>query len=510
MKKLKFSLILSLVVLLALVAPFATYATEATGEPVVTSETPSEAVVTSETETTDEAAANNEAATADGATDSNEAAATDDASATNDETVTTDNAATEEGTETVEGETTEQATLEEVSGTYYETNSNLVFDKAVNGNAFLIGDTVTLKGQVNGDLFVIGKNVTLEKDAQIYGNVFLVAENFTHTGLVYNLFAMTTNYTCDYDGLAALDLKVFAENIEFSGYIERSAYFAANNINLTDDAYILGNLVYNSDNEPTIGENATIYGEKLNESTLSIITGSSDSSSSNLVLDYVMNALAILGTILLILFVVNFFKPNALTRDVKFSVVTILKALGVGLLAIIVLSIIATILLVSFVFTKAAAILLVGIILAALISSTVVIINLATVLYNKFNKGKSKLFVVIYTVLLSLIYFGISFIPYAGVIISLVINVIGFGLIVLWLFGIRKANKLESGNVKESKKVKEADVQIKDVASKDNKDNKDNKNNTDKKDKKDKKVDKTDKPNKNSSLKDKKNKKEEN
>lgn len=486
MKKLKFSLILSLVILLALVAPFATYATESTGEPVVTSETPSEAVVTSEAETT------NDAGTTEEATSNDEANHEHDA-------VTTDDSTTEEGTEAVEGETTEQATLEEVSGTYYETNSNLVFNKAVNGNAFLIGDTITLQGQVNGDLFVMGKNVTLEKSAQIYGNVFLIAENFTHTGLVYNLFAMTTNYNCNYDGLAALDLKVFAENIEFSGYVERSAYFAADNINLTDDAYILGNLVYNSPNEPTIAENATVYGEKLNESTLSVMTGSSDSSSSNTVLDYVMNGLTILGTMLLILFVVNFFKPKALTREVKFSVVTILKALGVGLLSIIVLSIITALLLVSVVFAKVAAILLTGIILAALLSLAVAIITLATVLYNKFNKGKSKLFVVIYTVLLSLIYFALSFIPYAGAIISLIINVIGFGLIVLWLFGIRKANKLGSGNVKESKKAKDADVQIKDVTSKDKKADKVDKAN---------KIDKTDKPNKNASLKDKKNKKE--
>ena len=50
--------------------------------------------------------------------------------------------------------------------------------------------------------------VVLEKDAKILGNLFLISENFTHSGLVYNLYAAVENYTCDYDGLTALDLKV--------------------------------------------------------------------------------------------------------------------------------------------------------------------------------------------------------------------------------------------------------------------------------------------------------------
>lgn len=453
MKKSKFSLILALVIILALVTPFVTYATDTDAQELATTlESSDEAVPISET----------------GDPDSLNQVATDGI----DDSTTTDENNSEDSTTT-------EGTLEEIKGNYYEINSNLVFNKAVDGNAFLAGDTITIKGKVNGDLYVCANNVTLEKDAQVYGNLFVLADNFKHSGLVYNLFATTTNYTCEYDGLTALDLKVFAKNIKFSGYTERTAYFSANNIELTDDAYILGNFVYSSSNEPTIGEKTTIYGKTLTEDMFTMVSGIDNS---NQIVDYIISAVTLLGSVLLILLVLNFFKPNALSTNLKFNFVKCLKALGIGLLSFIVLTLVLILLFLSVIFTQFAVIILFAFILALLLSAIVVIISTAIMLYNKFNKGKSKLFVVLYTILVALVYYALTIIPVAGGIISIVISVTGFGFIVLWLFNIRKSNKLNKVSVeKESEKktveaTKETKV-VKEISNKEVKKENDKKGN---------------------------------
>jgi len=415
MKKSKLSLVLAFAVIFTLITPFTTYAEKAdANEPVTTSETADEAVTTSEDKDTENS----------------------------DDATTEDEATTEDGTHSHETEEPQ-----EVKGNYFESGTDFVFDKMVDGNAFLIGNKITINGKVNGDLYIMATDVILEKEGQIFGNVFMLAENFTQTGLVYGLYAALTNYTCEYDGMTAFDLKVFADNIKYSGYIERTAYFSADNIELTDDAYILGNVVYNSVNEPIKGENAAIYGEIIKDNSFSIATAEIDTS--NIIIDYIMTAVTLLATVLGALFIMNFFKPQALRTEIKFGFLKILKALGVGLLSIITLSIIIALLMVSGVFLEIGLIILLGLIIAAILSSTVVILTIATMLFNKFNKNKSKLFAVLYTILVTLVYFGLTIIPIAGFFISLLVNMTGFGLIVLWILRCRKNNILIAGETVE-------------------------------------------------------------
>lgn len=451
MKKSKFSLILALFIVLALITPFVTYATaideqgitptsEEAGEPMPISEENGEPMPISDTDATEPISDNpDEQGTA---------------PENGEDNPSTEGEGNGDDTEGTEGDdvTNPIADLEEVKGNYFEANTNVVFNKAVDGNIFLTGDKVTIQGMVNGDAFICASEVVLEKDAKILGNVFLIAENFTHSGLVYNLYAAVENYTCDYDGLTALDLKVFAKNIKFSGYAERSVYFSADTIELTDDAYIVGHFVYDSNNEPTIAEKATIYGEKMSSNMFSIISGIDDS---NPVIEHIVSVLALLATVLLLLLVVNFFKPSTLSKNLQFNFVKCLKALGIGLLSFIVLSIAIIVLLITGIFATFSAILLMGFILALILSSFIVIIATSIMLYNKFNNDKSKWFVVLYAVLVSLVYYALTIIPIAGGIISIIIGLTGFGFIVLWLYNIRKTNKISDGKESEKKEVKE-------------------------------------------------------
>ena len=99
------------------------------------------------------------------------------------------------------------------------------------------------------------------------------------------------------------------------------------------------------------------------------------------------------------------------------------------------------------------------------------------------------LFVLLYTILLTLVYYALSIIPYAGIIINIIIALTGLGLITLWLFNIRKKNKVNK-NIEDTTPDKKAlsenstkkDKVKKDKKSESNKDTSKKDSNNDKKD----------------------------
>ena len=421
MKNLKFTLILTLVIILAVVFPVYTFATDVNNE-VSVDNTVSDST--------------NEDANSDTSTEEPTETEVSEETTNTDNTEGTSEEATDETTEE-ESDSTPQI---DVVGNYYESNPEIDFTKIVDGNIFLFGNDITISGIVNGDAVVIGDNVTLSEGSEILGNLFVISDNFTQSGTVYSLLAMTTNYTCEYDGMSSLDLRVFANTIKFSGYTTRSTYFYANNIELTDDAYIIGNVIYNENANLTIGENATVYGEQKADTLFSMLTSID---TSNLIVSHIVAIAMLLGSVLFILLMIIFFKPNTFSKDVKFKFTTFLKTLGAGILSFIVLTILSTILLLSTVFTTVGFIVLMLFIISCMLAVPVTILTLASILYNKFNKNKSKLFILLYTILVALIYYALTLIPYAGFIITLISAVSGLGLMALWLFRVRKNNKVE-------------------------------------------------------------------
>ena len=99
-------------------------------------------------------------------------------------------------------------------GNYYEAGTNFVFDKIVDGNAFLIGDKITINGKVNGDLYVMATDETLEKEGQIYGNVFVLADGqLKYSGEARSLLNQETLwriYDCEFVSTSELPYKEYS------------------------------------------------------------------------------------------------------------------------------------------------------------------------------------------------------------------------------------------------------------------------------------------------------------
>ena len=196
-------------------------------------------------------------ATDETATDNTNSAATttseENSASTSEET--TDGTTAEEGTDgETAGETTGDTETEEPSTNHdlYVTGTDITVeaDETVNGNAFLFGDTVTIRGQIGGDLFVVANTLNVD-GGQIYGNVFaLASDTIRLDGLIYDLYAVCDNLTVAYDGLTYRDLKVTCNTASINGVIGKDVNIEAReSLTIESDCFIYGNLNYSAPTE---------------------------------------------------------------------------------------------------------------------------------------------------------------------------------------------------------------------------------------------------------------------
>lgn len=326
-------------------------------------------------------------------------------------------------------EYTEPKELEQHKGSYHEFGNNITVDKAIDGNAYVFGNQVTITGQINGDLLVFANELKIEEGSAILGNVVAFSNNISLNGLVYNIYAMCDKFTCGYNGMAAFDFKVFANDISFSGYVERSLYFiAGNSLTLTDDAYVLGNVTYYTNAEPSISENAAIAGEtfsyKLEMPTIS---------QSEMIISNITALLASLAFISIVFLILILRKSNAIENITNKFANKYLSTFGIGLLTLILVPVVAFFLLFVSVLAPLAFLLFVLYCVVLAFSTLVMTFVIAQKLDQKIAKTKSDKSIYIYMLIVTILLWGISFIPFVGGIVSFIVMTLGLGTIVRFI-----------------------------------------------------------------------------
>ncbi|MCL2859567.1 MAG: cohesin domain-containing protein [Oscillospiraceae bacterium] len=345
--------------------------------------------------------------------------------------------------------TTDTTTPDIIQGGYTEHGNDIVFDKLVNGNVYLVGNNITFKANsgINGDLFVIGNNITFEatsfNDAlQVYGNIYILADKVNFQGIANSLYVVAHTFECGQYGGLDFGAKVFANDITWDGSSNSNLYFAAtSSLNLTDNTYVAGNVSYFANFEPTISQNATIYGETLSHTLPQLVFAK------NVVVAHIENYIALLCFTLVILLAALLFNRSAIKNVNKFSIVDYLKTFGIGILSIIISIIVSVLLLCSSATALVALTLLTLSILLLSLGTAIILIDISFKCYNKFGKNSKTNFVVLFIILATLIYYAILLIPYAGVIVAGILTVTGFGKGVrLIIAKIKSENKANSEN----------------------------------------------------------------
>ena len=355
-----------------------------------------------------------------------------------------------------------------INSDLYITDSEYEINTTVNGNVFVLTDKFILKEgcQINGDLYICAKEVTLEQYSKIDGNVFVISNTINlNAEIKGSLYASVQNFEMPYVGFISRDLVLYTNNATINGYIDRNTVIQAENITINDSfvnqkdftvidadsltfsgeikgnatinakniifkdkendnnliCKIHGNLSYSSETQIEIPEG--VVSKEINYN--SYATTSSNNTLSN-ILDYILNLIGLLILAHVLYVLINKFAPKYLDKISNITVLSLLKYLGIGLAFLILLPIISILLFVSNIGTILGILLLLIYIILLIISKTIFIISIAKYVKNKCAK---KLNIYLYILIIDVILSLITLIPYVGFIISMLISLIGFGMI---------------------------------------------------------------------------------
>ena len=127
---------------------------------------------------------------------------------------------TTQGNETT-SETTQSTDNSMKKSDVYLTGDDVKVDYIVDGNLFILANTVTISSQIGGDAFICAKTINVEKEGYIYSNLFAAANEVNISGVVYDLY--TTANTLNINGYVYRDIRTSSDTLNFSGVIGRNA-----------------------------------------------------------------------------------------------------------------------------------------------------------------------------------------------------------------------------------------------------------------------------------------------
>lgn len=350
-------------------------------------------------------------------------------------TTSTDENVTTDGTEDTDT-SDDDSTSQEASTNhdlYAAGDSVTISDsETVNGNAFVFGDTVTVNGQIGGDLFVIANTLNID-GGQIYGNVFAMANTITLNGLIYDLYAVCDTLNVAYDGLTYRDLKVTCNTASINGVIGKDVNIEARkSLTIESDCYIYGNLNYSAQSEIAVAD-GLVMGD-INYSDLSV------TSSSGSVLGYLISLLTILVFTLVVWLVASKLAPKFYGRLTSMEPKKMALSILIGLLAIIITPIIIMLLMMTVIGMPVALSLLAIYMIAVVLSFAMAVMGIAAKLAQKV-KSLAKLNNLLAVIIVTIVLWALSLIPYAGPVIFFIVILTGFGMLILSV--LNKKEKLE-------------------------------------------------------------------
>lgn len=347
------------------------------------------------------------------------------------------------------------------NGDLYILDNTVVMDKLVDGNVYIMGNNVTISGQVNGNLFVFGNKVSFD-NCYVRYSIYACANNIYYNGACNDLYATTKKLEMTYDSYVVRDVKAVATSTIFKAAIGRDVDLKTSSVDFGSDKevpVIYGNLRYSANQEKTLAD-GIVEGEVHYSSNSAF---SSAKSVGENILNVVLSFALVVVTSLVIYALLNKCKSEYVEK-LNYSPVEILKAIGIGLLTIIVGAIVSTLLLLTSVGAQLGLIVISLLLLIGLLATPVVAILITNLLKPVIKIEKPVMYYVVLA-LVSIVLYGLTLIPFfIGAIISSVISWLGYGLIVTNFIPKKeiseeeKAKRLEE---KEAKKIIKAENKAK-------------------------------------------------
>ena len=368
--------------------------------------------------------------------------ATDDTAVNEVSTTSEENAATNETTE----DTNTEQTPDVYNGDLYLFDNNVVMDKLVDGNVFIFGQNVEITGRVNGSLFVFGNKVTFGENSYVVQSIYACANELVINGAANDLYAAANKVDISYNSFMIRDLRVTAETFNFNGGVGRDAFVNANNFNFSTEennsAIVYGNLTYSSSNELSLN-NELVQGT-INYSKSE--SGDNTQSTKEIIIDKVISLCETLLYTAVVFLLAMFFAPKFIEKSKEFIGKKSLTAFGIGLLACVIAVVVSFALLFSYIGTPLAfaimGLLVIMMSIGFAITSTCITYKVAEKM-----KIEKKALICLTLAIVTIIIWVLKQLPYIGFIVTIITTVLGFGIILSYLFN--KSKKSETPKVKE-------------------------------------------------------------
>ena len=349
-------------------------------------------------------------------------------------------------TENSEGETSDDATINETaegddSATEASTNHDVYIsedevkiaaEETINGNAFIIGNTVTINGQIGGDLFVLADTLNLD-GGQVYGNVFTCANTITLNGLIYDLYAVCNTLNISYDCVAYRDIKAICDTATINGVIGKDVNISAGkSLTIEDDCVIYGDFNYYAPNQVETKEDlvkgANNYqGAPIIPNLSSVVKDLKASAQNKDFSDYIIAVLSTVIFALIVWFVMSKFAPKFYEKVTTTTPKDLLWAALIGLIALIAIPLISILLMITVVGVTVGLLLLTLYFVILSLSFATVSIALAKMLANKVP-ALAKYNNIFAVIIVAIVIWACGLIPYVGALVQLATILCGFGL----------------------------------------------------------------------------------
>lgn len=383
--------------------------------------------------------------------------------------------ATEEnqpGNEAVTTSNEEQANVESTNqqttaqnnykdGDVYLTGDEITIDYIIDGNLFVFADTVNINSQIGGDAFIIAKTVNINKGGYVFSNLFTIANDLNINGVVYDLYASSTNINIS--GYVYRDIRTTSNELKISGVVGRNAYVTTNNISFEANSNeenqtiqqgtIAGNLNYTARNELSIPEGVVNGTTNYTEAkTTSPTIG-----------DYLLALGRFLVTVIIIWLLCLWLAPKFLNRTNLVLTKKLPSSIGLGILTPIIVIFISVILMLINITSTIAMIGIILLLLICILGSSIFAISLANLIANKL-KVENKVGTLGVLIITSAVIWLICLIPVVGRILSLIVTVLGIGILVNNLlpstrkkdFSTTDAKTVKTKKMEKTEKVKKA------------------------------------------------------
>ena len=323
----------------------------------------------------------------------------------------------------------------------YLSGNDVSIDYIIDGNLFVMADNVTINSEIGGDVFVIAKNLTINEDAFIYYNLFAISDSITIKGAISDVYALSNNFTLS-KGYIGRDLKVSGGTLNINGAIGRNAFVSCDSLNFntdgSDNAIIYGNLNYNSDKEFTIPENVVQGDTKYSSSALL-----SNISTQTIVANCILDLGRFLAFLLIVWLLCLWLAPNFLKKSVDSVKKSPLKTFGLGALTLILVPVISMLLLVLQLTSIFALLLILLYIVALILAQALFIITLNNLICSKLKINKN-LGILGTLILVGIIIWLLTQIPYAGFVISIITSILGLGILVSSIHSKKETSPVEA------------------------------------------------------------------